>query len=187
MKTSIILAALLTTGLSSTSALAIKVDMAPGLWEHSFSINSQSGQMEQAFKQMQEQLAKMSPEERKMMEDMMAAQGIGISSDGAVTKVKVCMTQEEIDKGDLPQPDEDCKQEILEQTKNTFKIKFSCATNPPSSGTGEVVFSNPKNYSGKSTFVTEVDGKKETMGMTQNGKWLSADCGHIKPVSSSAD
>ena len=165
----------------STPALAVKIDMTPGLWEHKFTMTNPSGEMEAAMKKMQEQLANMSPEERKMMESMMSSYGIGIGEDG--TSVKMCVTQADIDRGDLPQQDEDCQQEILEQTKHTFKIKFSCAGNPPSSGTGEITFSSPKTYTGKSTFVTEVNGKTEQMAMTQSGKWLSTDCGSIKPVS----
>jgi hypothetical protein len=165
----------------STPALAVKIDMTPGLWEHKFTMTNPSGEMAAAMKQMQDQLANMSPEERKMMETMMASYGVGIGEDG--TTVKMCITQEDIDRGDLPQQDEDCQQEILEQTKNKFKIKFTCAGDPPSSGTGEVTFSSPKAYTGKSSFVTHVNGKTEEMAMTQSGKWLSADCGAIKPVS----
>lgn len=49
------------------------------------------------------------------------------------------------------------------------------------SGEGEVVLLNPKAYTGKATINTEVEGKPERMDISQAGKWLSDDCGNIKP------
>jgi hypothetical protein len=46
--------------------------MKPGLWEHSFTMKSQSGKMEQGMAEMQQQIAAMPPEKRKQMEQMMA-------------------------------------------------------------------------------------------------------------------
>jgi hypothetical protein len=40
---------------------------------------------------------------------------------------------------------------------------------------------NPKVYTGKATINTEVEGKPERMDISQAGKWLSDDCGNIKP------
>ena len=37
-------------------------------------------------------------------------------------------------------------------------------------------------YSSKSVMNTTVEGKPERMTMDQTGKWLSADCGALKPV-----
>ncbi len=160
---------------------AVKIDMAPGLWEHKFTMTNPSGELEAAMKQMQEHLAKMTPEERQMMESMMASQGLGIGEDG--TSIKACITQKEIDSGFLPQKDDDCKQETTQQSSNSFKIKYSCAGDAVSQGTGEITFSSPKAYTGKTTYVTEANGKTEEMTMTQSGKWLSADCGNIRPDS----
>jgi len=122
MKTTITLAFTLAATIFVAPAVAIKIDMTPGLWEHSFTMTSQGGEMEKAMQEMQKQMANMPAEQRKMMEDMMAAQGISIGSKG--TSVKVCMTQEDIDRGELPQHDDECKQEITEQGKNKFKATF---------------------------------------------------------------
>lgn len=168
--------------LLSTPALAVKVDMTPGLWEHSFTITSKGGEMDRAMKEMQQQLANMPAEQRKMVEDMMAAQGVSFDSSGTNTTVKVCITQDDIDKGALPQHDDECTQEIIEHSKNKFKATFVCNTKPSSSGTTEIHFTDAKNYTGESVFVTEVGGKAEQMSMTQSGKWLSADCGKLKPA-----
>lgn len=181
MKTLLKLTCVLCLGTLSVTSSAAKLDMQPGLWEFATTITSASGEMEQAMQQAKAQLANLPPEQRKMVEDMMAAQGIGISDKGTDTIIKYCVTQQQINEGKLPNQ-EHCSQEILKQSKNVYKIKFDCAGDTPTSGTGEVVFSNPKNYIGKSTFTTQMNGKKQDMKIDQVGKWLAADCGAIKPA-----
>ena len=151
----------------------------PGLWEHTFTMKSQSGEMESAMRQMQKELAGLPPEQRKMMEQMMAAQGVGIGPTG--TTAKVCITEEDAARDFVPQNDDNCRQQVVKRTGNTIKIKFDCSGDPPSSGEGEVVLLNPKAYTGKATINTEVEGKPERMDISQAGKWLSDDCGNIKP------
>ena len=60
-------------------------------------------------------------------------------------------------------------------------MSFTC-TNPPSSGEGTVTFVSPEAYTMKMTVQTVVQGKAEKMNMDGSGKWLSADCGAIKPM-----
>lgn len=151
----------------------------PGLWEHTFTMKTQSGEMEQAMSQMQKELASMPPEQRKMVEQMMAAQGVGIGPKG--NTIKVCITKEDAERDYVPQKDGDCRQQVVKRTGNTMKFKFDCSGDPPSSGESEVTFLNPKAYTGKTTVNTKVDGKPERMDMTQAGKWLSDDCGNVKP------
>jgi len=95
MKTFIIAAAVGTFLLISTQASA-QVRMRPGLWEHSFTVKSQSGQMEKAMADMQQQMASMPPEQRKMMEDMMAKQGMSMGAQGR--SVKMCITKEQAER-----------------------------------------------------------------------------------------
>ena len=58
--------ALLTLLLVATSASAQKIT--PGLWEHTVTMKTASGQMEGAMAAMREQMAKMTPEQRKQVE-----------------------------------------------------------------------------------------------------------------------
>ncbi len=155
----------------------------PGLWEHSFKMQTQSGQMEAAMAQMQQQLAAMPPDQKKMMEQMMAAQGVGVGPKGQ--SVKVCITPEMAAKQDMPQQDGDCKQEILQRSAKSMKFKFSCKAEngrPPTTGEGEVNFISPNAYTSKSVINTFLNGKPERMNMDMAGKWLSGDCGNIRPV-----
>lgn len=162
------------------TALAQTQKMRPGLWEHSFTMKSQSGQMEKAMSDMQQQMASMPPEQRKMMEDMMAKQGMSMATDGR--SVKMCITKEQAERDELPQQDGSCTQQVMQRTSNMIKVKFTCTGNPPASGETEVTFSGPTAYTGKSVINTVVDGKPERMTMDQSGKWLSADCGNVKPT-----
>lgn len=179
MKTIIVAAAVCACIVVSGSAFS-QTRMRPGLWEHSFTMKSQSGQMEQAMKDMQQQMASMPPEQRKMMEKMMAQQGMSMGAQGR--SVRMCITKEQAERDEVPQQEGNCKQQVLQRTANTMKVKFSCTGNPPASGESEVTFASPTAYTGKSIVNTTVDGKPERMTMDQSGKWLAADCGNIKPM-----
>lgn len=153
--------------------------MAPGLWENSVSIKSGDGQIDAALAKMQESMAKMPPEQRKMMEDMMAKQGVGVGS--KPNSVKVCISKEQAERGDLPQQAEGrCKQDSLQRSGSTLKYKFSC-TDPAATGEGEFSFSGDKAYTGTLVMNATRDGKPQRMEMRQAGKWLGADCGTLKP------
>jgi hypothetical protein len=166
--------------LSSAAALAaVALDMKPGLWEHSFTIRSESGQIEAAMAEMQRQLEQMPPAQRQMMEQMMASQGMSLRPGGS--SIRACMTAEEIARGQLPQQ-EGCEQQILEQGRDRLRVRFSCAGNPPTSGEGEVIFHSPTHYTGKAELETAIEGRTERMTIEQTGKWVGADCGAIKPL-----
>ena len=151
----------------------------PGLWEHSFSMKSQGGEMEKAMAEMEKQMAAMPPEQRKQMEQMMASRGVGMGAQG--TTVKVCLTKEDVARQSEPKFREGCTQQVVQRTGNTMKVKFECSKPQPLSGEGEMTFVSDKAYTGKSTVTTQADGKPRQMTMEMSGKWLAADCGDIKP------
>jgi uncharacterized protein YneF (UPF0154 family) len=196
-------AGLLVISSISLNAHALKIDMKPGLWEHAFKFDknsmgamggAQQDQMNKAMEEMKTQMANLPPEQRKMMEDMMAkqgikvsdkgidmaAQGLSISKDG--TKVKACVTQADIDRGAMPQADVNCEQKITQISASQFKTTYVCKGEHPAQGEGEITFQNDKAYTGKMKMVTQVNGKPETIQGDNSGKWLSSDCGNIKPV-----
>ena len=156
--------------------------MRPGLWEHSMTMKSQSGQMEAAMAEMQKSLASMPPAQRKQMEQMMAQQGVGMGPKGQT--VKVCVTQEQADRDTVPQQ-EGCTQKVQRINASTMKVAFSCKGGqgqPPSSGEGTVSMQGPTAYTGQFKIKTENEGKPEQIDMAQSGKWLSDNRGAIKPV-----
>lgn len=174
-------AALLLTGALS-AAHAQPQKLRPGLWEHTVAMKSQSGQMEAAMAQMQKSLASMTPEQRKQMEQMMAQQGVSMGPKG--NTVKMCITAEQADLDNIA-PQEGCTQTVKRTGPNTVAMSFSCKGSqgePPSSGEGTMTFSGPTAYTGNFKVKTTASGKPEQIDMAQTGKWLSADCGAIKPV-----
>jgi len=156
--------------------------MRPGLWEHSVSMKSQSGQMEAAMAEMQKSLASMPPEQRKQMEQMMAQQGVGMGPKGQT--VKVCVSKEQADLDNIPQQ-EGCTQKVQRIDASTMKVAFSCKGGPgqpPSSGEGTVTMQGPTAYTGQFKFKTQTQGKPEQIDMAQSGKWLAESCGAIQPM-----
>lgn len=157
-------------------ALAQEPKILPGLWEHSYSMKTESGMVEGAMSQ----LANLAPEQKAMMEQMMAAQGISLGPSG--NTIRVCISKEDAERGEVPQMDSDCTQKILHRSANTIKVGFSCTSDPPTRGEGEITFISPKAYTGKAVVQTTVQGVAEQMNIEQKGKWLSADCGNVKPL-----
>lgn len=152
----------------------------PGLWELSLNMKSASGMMEKGQDELQKQLAAMPPEKRKQMEQMMAQSGFAMGS--KVNVVKFCMTPEDASRPDVPNFNDQCKQEVTQRKGNTMKFRFNCAGKPPTSGEGEVTIASPTAYTSKSVVNTIVEGKPERLTMDHSVKWLAADCGAVKPI-----
>ena len=170
-------------GLALAAFAASAQSMKPGLWEITNKVQGEAGsQMEQAQAQMAEQMKNMPPDQRKMMEDMMAKRGVrmGAGGPGGMT-MQVCMSREMVERNEMPMQKGDCKTTMRERTGSTQKFAFSC-NNPPSSGEGEVSYSGGEAYRSKFMVKTMMNGKPETMHMEGSGKWLSADCGSLKPI-----
>jgi hypothetical protein len=157
----------------TTQAEPLKLDIEPGLWQHNFSIETASGELERAMQQLEQQLANIPAAQRQMMEKMMANQGLSL--DLKARSVQVCLTQQQIDRGQLPQQD-GCKQQINQTGAKSYSFTFSCDTKPPTSGNGVITLNNRKAYTGNASFTTDINGKAEHMTMQQSGKWLQADC-----------
>lgn len=172
--------------LATTLAQAQPAKLQAGLWEQSMTMKSSSGEMESKMAQMQQRLASMPPDQRKMVEDMMARQGVGAGpgagpAAGNGQTIRMCISAEQASRSEVPQQEGNCKQEMLERNGSTVRYRFSCNGNPPTSGEGEYTMSSPTSYSGHATVNTQVKGKPEKVEMTQSGKWLGADCGSLKP------
>jgi hypothetical protein len=62
-----------------------------------------------------------------------------------------------------------------------MKMSFVC-TNPPSSGEGVYTFRGDTGYDMAMRVKTVNEGKPMNMTMDGTGRWLSADCGKVRPV-----
>ncbi len=172
--------ALLAAASAATAFGACAQTQAPGLWEHTFKLNSPSGQMEKAQAQMQSQLAAMPPEQRQKIEALMKERGVTMGAQG--TSAKFCLSKEQAAKPAEPQMTGDCKQTDTTRSGNTMRYKFACTAPQRVSGEGQITYAGDKAYTGQSTMTTQVNGQSQQMSMDMTGKWLGADCGDVKPL-----
>ena len=181
----------------SASAFAIKIDMKPGLWEQTFKLNEASANTVQTAQtvmdNMKKHLAELPPAQREMVEQMMSQNGLDTSfadaipaeekqkmlKDGAV--VKQCITQADIDRGQLPELEQSCASNITQVSTSVFKLAYVCNGDVSGRGESVVTFQNPKAYTGDVSFTLgEVASIAELQGSVV-GKWLSSNCGDVKP------
>jgi hypothetical protein len=133
--------------------------------------------------EMQKQMAEMPPEQRKMMEQMMARQGVQFSlKAGGGMATRMCMTREMAERNEVPlQQQGDCTHKRTPGAGGTMKISFTC-TNPKTSGEGEVSFQGDTGYRMKMKMFSEAAGRPEVVNMDASAKWLGADCGSVRPL-----
>jgi len=177
-KTATLLTALLVFS-TAASAQSIK----PGLWEMQHTVGG-SPQMDQAMAEMHRQMATMPPAQRKQMEAMLGQQGISLPTPGTGggMSMKVCITPEMAARSEIPsQTEGECTHTVTSRSGNTLKMRFVCK-NPPSTGEGTYTFSGDTAYNLKMVMTTTRQGKAETLTMDGQGKWLSSDCGAVKPI-----
>jgi hypothetical protein len=179
--TGVAIAIVLTGTLSALPAVAQK--LVPGLWEHSVTMKTDSGRMEAGMARMQQQLAAMPPEKRKQVEAMMAGQGMGIGAPGVGKPmvVKLCLTPEQAARDEMPQSDGQCKQVSQQRSGSTLRFKFACTGEKAATGEGEYTLDGDKAHHGRTVISTVAQGKPERMEMEHRARWLSADCGAVKP------
>lgn len=147
----------------------------PGLWE----IHHESESDGQKAPDMAERLKHMSPEQREKVEAMMKQRGMDPAGNG----MKVCYTQEMLDKGDWSNQ-QTCKVDYSSRSAASWKWHATCSKYGYE-GDGEATFPDSENFVVKSTGVTTTEGKAKTQKVTSTGKWLAPDCGDIKPLEQS--
>lgn len=154
----------------------------PGLWEFRSKLGG-NPEMEAAMAQMEQQMAAMPPEQRKMMQDMLARQGMSMGqAAGGMSVVRVCITPEMAARQEMPaQTAGECSQTIVSRTASTMKMRFSCK-NPASSGEATYTFTGDTGYTMKMVMQSTHEGRAQQVTMDGQSKWLSRDCGDVKPV-----
>ena len=156
-------------------------NLKPGLWEVTSSMKGGGGEMDKAMAHMKQQMASMSPEQRRQMEAAMAKQGVAMGGGPGGMSVKTCMTKEMVERNEIPAQHGDCRTTKNERSGNTIRMAFTC-TKPPSSGEGQLTIQSPEAYTMKVAVKGPPGGKGETINMDASGKWLASDCGNVKPM-----
>lgn len=171
-------AAAATVAMAPAAAQAIK----PGLWEIQHRMGG-NPKMDQLTADMQKHMREMTPEQRQQMESAMAGRDMpwAPASAGGGMAMRMCLTREMVERNEFPSGRADCKSTQQKRTGKTVKSTFTC-TNPPSSGENEVTIDGPESYASRGRITRTVGGNPETMTIETRGKWLSADCGNVKPL-----
>lgn len=148
------------------------VELQPGLWEISSNNMQLGGQALPGMQTMLEQLKNLPPEQRQMMEQMMAQQGVQLGDKG----VRVCMSEAQIKAQQIPlqDPNSGCRNEVTERSASLWKFRFSC---PEGQGEGQTHFVSERE------FTTQVNGTfdGQSGSMQSQARWVAADCGGLKP------
>lgn len=166
---------------AATAIPATAQTLKPGLWQMQ---QSTGGKADADMAGMEKAMAGLSPEQRQQMEAMMARRGrvLAPTGDGGMA-MKICLTREMIDRNDIPAIRGQCKVGQQRRSGNTLNIAFTCS-DPPSRGESQVVLSGPEAFTIHTDVTTTGTGQPEHMTMAGSGKWLSTDCGEVKPVQS---
>lgn len=161
-------------------------NLKPGLWELSNRVASASPETMAIMSAAQQQMANMAPEQRKAMEQMMASHGVNLNlGDNGGVKMTYCLTKDMAEKQDLPAGQPGQCTTTRTPVPGGLNVSFNCSR-PPSSGNGQVIFNGNTAYSMRMNVNSSMQGKPQTMLVEGSGRWLSADCGSVKPLAPAA-
>ena len=162
-------------------------DFKPGLWEQSVERVVGAGgpadaAAQEKLKAAQAALADMPPEQRKMMEKMLREQGISLQAggDGVQVKQRICIAPGSRGAGALSGMPEGCTQRFTRKGE-AWELVGRCEARdgqPASEMRGTLTMLGSTGYRGDFTGGNPQQG---TARMKTEGRWLSADCGAVKP------
>jgi hypothetical protein len=151
----------------------VKPNIKPGLWEvtHTPQVKGQMPIPE-------DQLAKMTPEQRERVQAAMKA---GMAK---AHVYKECMTPEKIARAldlDRGSQDTSCKRAIVTSSETELRLHDECTrTNGKSVTDVHVQIEGATRLTGAVDVVMSSGGKTMTVNSKLSGKWLSTDCGAVK-------
>ena len=153
-------------------ALASAMDIQPGLWEVTSNNMQLGGQALPSMDVLLAQMKSLPPEQRQMMEQMLAKQGVQLGDKG----VRICMSEAQIKAQQIPMhdPESGCSSEVTERSADLWKFRFNC---PNGQGEGETRFVSDK------AFTSEITGTfdGQSSSMQSEARWVTADCGALQP------
>jgi hypothetical protein len=150
-----------------------------GLWKIHVEQEQNGQKMPDASERMKEHMKNMPPERRKQFEEMMKQRGIDPSAGG---EMKLCYSQKMVERGAWSDQG-GCKTEYSNRSPSAWKWHSICSQ-VGYEGDGEASFPDPENFIVKSSGVLTVGGKTRASSSVRTGKWLSADCGNVRPMDS---
>ena len=150
-----------------------------GLWETTVTTSGSGMGMMSS-----DALAKMSPEMRARMEEMMKQKGISMSGNGIT--VKGCVTKEKLAKGMAFQENRsNCTHSIVKSSSSHMELKMHCESkeggDPTTIDSSTVVDGlGADNVKGTTHAVVSSKSGTKNMDSTFTSKYLGKDCGDVK-------
>jgi hypothetical protein len=154
------------------------IDVKPGLWEVT-ATTEMSGMPTMAMPQIPpDKLAQLPPEQQARIQAMMKG---GANGTPATNTMKSCITREQIEQGLSFQNDKACTSKIVSSTGSKQEIHTEC-THGQVKTTGDINIEriDSGHIKGNAT-MTGVGNAKMGMKITFDSKFLSSDCGDVKP------
>ncbi len=141
----------------------------PGLWE--ITIKNNAGNMAGM-----PDMSRLPPQARAQMQ----ARGIQMNSAGMTSRY--CMTAADVanDKPVLTH-NASCQAKNMKTVGNTFSADLVCTGKVVGTGHVQITYASPEHYYGRETVAMTVHGTQMHTDMSMDGRWLSADCGKVKP------
>jgi hypothetical protein len=153
--------------------------MKPGLWQINHQGDMNIGGTEMKIpdtNQMQAMMQTLSPEMRAKMESYMRKNTAVAPSEGGL---KACISPEQAARNDFPtSPQTSCKVMGNKRVGNTISVQLHC---PQGDMDSTVTLHNPESWSGVTKGHMQRGTETYSMNMQAEGKWISADCGNLKP------
>ena len=144
----------------------------PGLWE----VKSEGSVDGKKTAQPADRLQGLSPSVRAQVEASMKEKGVAMGPDGVS---RMCFSRESMDParwGEVAS----CKTEDGARSKSSWKWHSVC-TQPEMTIDGEAIFANPESFRIHTTTTMKRRDEVKTSQRTTQARWLSADCGDLKP------
>lgn len=158
----------LTLGASLASAASL--DVRTGLWE----VTSQ-GETTGMPPIPPETLARMTPEQRAQMMAAMTSKQPEVS--------RSCITDKTLQHGfDMSERERaDCTRTVSNSTSRQVDVRIQCTGQQTMNGRFHIEANDRQTISGNLDFVVSSGPNTMTMKRTLRGKWISSDCGNVKP------
>src|SRR5688572_5455513 len=145
--------------------------MKPGLWEMTMKSDAMAN------------MPPMSPEQMEQLRKM----GITIpqTQDGGIV-TRVCISKQMAERDQPPgmQNDSGCQSKNYRRTGHTYSVDIVC-NGPTMKGEGKAkgTFTGTDRFTSTYDFKGTMDGQPVNQHHDSSGKWLSAECGNVKPAS----
>ena len=184
MKSILIMSAALLAPLTTWAADDIKpFDGKPGLWETTSTTEMSGMTGTPAMPQIPpEQLAKMTPQQRAQVEAMMKSR-MGAAGGAPQTNTsKVCLTADSFKNALAMNQRENCTYKVTASSSSSQTIQMEC-TQGKTNMTGDMTVERVDSEHAKGNVVMKTSGEAAmNIKMSFATKWLSADCGDVKPL-----